>query len=459
MSRRKAIKSVLALAGVTGASALLQACAGGAVPTPAGSAPAPTTAPAAAAPTSAPAAQPAASGAKTVVKFAHMNSWSPEWDADLDQMTKDYTQSNAKVSVEVIKWTWSTYFATLMSSIGANEQPDVMNVGWGEVTQIGKPHGVRLEQRINKDMKDNIQESSWMSCKYIGDGGIYGVPIFEQFNRGLYYRKDFLAEAGITKPPTTWTELITAADTLKKKAPQRLVIGSANQGRAIVETLAPIYYSNKNQMVEFGNGKWNSTLANDSGKEAMQFMVDLFKKEYMAKETLGGANYIEGFQLGQYAMFFGLNFHYAQIKKAAPQVIDQVDLAPPFANKVPSNCGGAFSLNLFKQSKKQDEAWAFVEFACNKANVEKYWLPNSNMLPSRKDVKPSSFAYPDKLLTMMQEHQKVQNIFPQLAEWETIREKILTPYVTKMCDGSMDFTQGMKDIESQAKEICDRAQA
>jgi len=201
-------------------------------------------------------------------------------------MVKGFVKAKPNIDVEVVKWTWSTYFATLIAAIGAGEQPDVMNVGWGEVTQIGKPHGVRLEQRLTKDMKDNFLETSWMSCKYIGDGGIYGIPIFEQFNRGLYYRKDFLEQAGITKPPKTWSELVSAGEILKAKAPQRFVLGSANQGRAIVETLAPVYYSNKNQMVEFSNGQWKSTLNDDTGREAMRYFVDLFQKGYMAKETL-----------------------------------------------------------------------------------------------------------------------------------------------------------------------------
>jgi ABC-type glycerol-3-phosphate transport system substrate-binding protein len=79
----------------------------------------------------------------------------------------------------VVKWTWSTYWATLMASIGAGESPDVMNVGWGEVTQLGRPHGVKINQMLTQEMKEKWLPESWRSATYL-DGSIYGVPTFDQ---------------------------------------------------------------------------------------------------------------------------------------------------------------------------------------------------------------------------------------------------------------------------------------
>ncbi|MDQ3411737.1 MAG: extracellular solute-binding protein, partial [Chloroflexota bacterium] len=71
------------------------------------------------------------------LRFAHMNSWNAEWAAELDTMVARWNEENPDVQVEVIKWTWETYFATMTAAIGAGEAPDIMNVGWGEVVQFG----------------------------------------------------------------------------------------------------------------------------------------------------------------------------------------------------------------------------------------------------------------------------------------------------------------------------------
>ncbi|MBE1561194.1 extracellular solute-binding protein [Nonomuraea africana] len=53
-----------------------------------------------------------------------------------------------------------------------------------------------------------------------GDGKIYGVPISTD-TRGLWYHKDVFAKAGLPVPwePKTWNDVLTAARTIKQKAP------------------------------------------------------------------------------------------------------------------------------------------------------------------------------------------------------------------------------------------------
>jgi multiple sugar transport system substrate-binding protein len=57
------------------------------------------------------------------------------------------------------------------------------------------------------------------------DGAQFGVP-FSQYQIGLYYRGDLLAQAGIAEAPGDWAELVAACDKLKALGIAPIVIGS-----------------------------------------------------------------------------------------------------------------------------------------------------------------------------------------------------------------------------------------
>ena len=60
------------------------------------------------------------------------------------------------------------------------------------------------------------------------NGQNYAVPWFGGV-RGIWYRKDQFAKAGITAAPTTWAELVKDAKLLMKKFPGTYGLGRAEQ--------------------------------------------------------------------------------------------------------------------------------------------------------------------------------------------------------------------------------------
>ena len=198
-----------------------------------------------------------------------------------------------------------------------------------------------------------------------------------------------------------------------------------------------------------------STINNDTGKESARYFIDLFEKGVLAKETLGGPNLIEGFGLGKYAMYLGFPQDMPRFKREFPQVVEVTGLGLPIKKRVEANCGGAFTLSMFKYGKSRDQAWDFVSFSVSKDSMEKYWLANSNMLPVRTDT--VSPAHGGEFLKACLPHQRAERIFPQMAEWETVREKVMTPRFTTMAQGQLPFDQGMKEIQDEAQAICDKA--
>src|SRR5688572_24000657 len=100
-------------------------------------------------------------GDPITLRFAHMNSWNAEWAGELDAMVAEWNAANPDIQVEVIKWTWDTYFATMTAAIGAGEAPDIMNVGWGEVVQFGRLHFLDLAPMLTEEARAGFYDYSF----------------------------------------------------------------------------------------------------------------------------------------------------------------------------------------------------------------------------------------------------------------------------------------------------------
>jgi multiple sugar transport system substrate-binding protein len=391
-------------------------------------------------------------GDKVKLKFAHMNSWNAEWDKDLDQMIADWNAANPDIQVEVIKWTWDTYFATLTAANGAGESPDVMNVGWGEVVELGRPHFLDLATMIGDDVKKQFYDTSFRSCTY--ENQIFGLPVFEQMNQVLYYRTDFAEEAGVSfeGDTMTWEQLVDAAKKLTTK--DRFGLGMSGKGRGIVEPFAPFQYQNNSPMVEHQGDKWVSTFDSDAAKEAGQYFVDLWAGSKVINPNNLGKGYtdlVNDLGLGTVGSFHGITQNYFALTSQYPDLADKIQIAPPQTKASTATVGGAFSMSIFKYTKAPEQALKFIEYATGKEAMEKYWLPKGQVLSPRPDV-PSP-GMPEDIAAKMRQYQDLQQVFPFATQWETVREKVLSPRLSQLASGQAKFDSMWKEIHDQTQMV------
>jgi ABC-type glycerol-3-phosphate transport system substrate-binding protein len=390
-----------------------------------------------------------AQGEPVRLQFAHMNSWNPPWAADLDAMVADWNAANPGVQVDVIKWTWDTYFATMTAAIGAEQAPDVMNIGWGEVVQIGRLHLLDLAPMLTDEDRAGFSEASFRSCTF--EDAVYGLPVFEQMNQVLYYRDDFAQEAGVSFEGETldWAGLIDAAKKLTSEG--RFGLGANGMGRGIVEVFAPFQYQNDSPMVARDGDGWVSTFDTEESTEAARYFIDLWTTEQVINPNSLGKGYtdlVTDLGLGTIGMFHGVTQNYFAVGEQFPDLKDVVKIAPPQTNRSTATIGGAFSMSVFKTSEHPEEAVDFVKFATSADSMAKYWLPKGQVLSSRPEV-PSP-GMPDDIAERMREYQSVQQVFPFTAKWETMREGVLAPRLALMASGQAGFDEGWADIQEEA---------
>ncbi len=108
--------------------------------------------------------------------------------------------------------------------------------------------------------------------------------------RGIWYRKDQFAKAGITSPPTTWAELVSDAKQLMKTYPGTYGLGApSNYTNAIVSFI----WGAGGQVAVQQGGKWVAQLNSPQSEAGIKFYADL-----LLTEQVSPAKYIGQTELG-----------------------------------------------------------------------------------------------------------------------------------------------------------------
>ncbi|TCB92143.1 extracellular solute-binding protein [Micromonospora zingiberis] len=129
------------------------------------------------------------------------------------EMARVYETRHDNVTIQVEPLENEVFKAELASATKAGSPPDLFQ-SWG---------GGLLREQVDAGLVKDItaEVSPWIGQllpaalqPYTVDGRIYGIP-FDIGMIGFWYNRDLFAEAGITSPPSTWAQLLTAVGKLK----------------------------------------------------------------------------------------------------------------------------------------------------------------------------------------------------------------------------------------------------
>jgi ABC-type glycerol-3-phosphate transport system substrate-binding protein len=166
-------------------------------------------------------------GASVPSQVTWMNSVVAEFHKQFPAYAK------TKVAVDWIPWANRTTDWTNALTSGKNG-PDITELGNTDTPGIAS-QGALAD--ITSDVKAWSNGSDLIAGNLANDtvsGQNYAVPWFGGV-RGVWYRKDEFAAAGITSAPTTWAELVADAKLLMKKYPGTYGLGApSNFTNAIV---------------------------------------------------------------------------------------------------------------------------------------------------------------------------------------------------------------------------------
>ncbi|MCW5250289.1 MULTISPECIES: extracellular solute-binding protein [unclassified Streptomyces] len=210
-------------------------------------------------------------GRRTVTVWLMKSSASDDF---LKRFTEDFekTHSDLDLDIRIQEWTGiGEKVQTALKSDGGDEQPDVIEVGNTQVPQYAE--GGKLEDLTLESMRDwGIRD--WLPG--LAEPGEYmsqqfGIPWYAA-NRVVIYRKDLFKEAGITSPPRTREEWITATEKLNQGGAQGIYLAGQDW-----YTLSGLIWDEGGELATGSGGAWTGALDSEEALRGMEFYQRLQK--------------------------------------------------------------------------------------------------------------------------------------------------------------------------------------
>lgn len=311
-------------------------------------------------------------GAQTTLNALFMKQAAYSED-DIRAMTADFEKANpeVKVNLEFVPYE-ALRDKTVAATASGGYDVVLFDVIWpAEYATNGFLQDVT--SRINKADVPKIFPGAWTTVTY--QGKYYGLPWILD-TKYLYYNTEILQKAGIKAPPKTWAELLTQADTIKKKGLVKYpIVWSWSQAEAAICDYTTLLAANGGKFLDAGG---NPAFQTGGGLKALEYMVDSTKrglsnpnsKEYLEEDVR------RVFSSGQAA--FALNWTYmynlAQDPKES-KVVGKVGIVPaPGVAGVSTASGvnGSMGLGITAKSQNPDAAWKYITFLTSQPVQEKY---------------------------------------------------------------------------------------
>lgn len=198
------------------------------------------------------------------------------------------------------------------------------------------------------------------------DGNLVAIP-FRGGTTMLYYRKDYLEEAGV-EPPTTIAELGEAARELTRDGVYGLVMRGV-PGFEITQDFARLLFAHGGEILDETGTE--CLLAQPEGVATIAFWADLFQGENMPPDTfaVGRDDQIRMLQTGDAAMGIYFSPYFGRI--VAETGVETIGWAvTPTAEGVEAgrSLNTLWSLAIDGNSQSKDAAWQLVQWLTNPEN-------------------------------------------------------------------------------------------
>ncbi len=234
------------------------------------------------------------------------------------------------------------------------------------------------------------------------NGTVYGIP-YSTDTRGLWYNTEIFKKAGLPVPwePKNWNDIMTAAQTIKQKAPGVIpfwtYVGKATGEATTMQCFEMFLYGTNDTLYDAQTKKW--VVKSPGFLDSLTFISNIFKNKLgpqLSQILNAQAGNMENTQLmpkGKIAIALDGNWiPGAWVKNGStpwPDALKVYNLAamPTQNGQAPgyTSMSGGWTLSVTSKSKVKDLAWKFIQLATNKDNNKWLTMKQGNLSP-RSDV-------------------------------------------------------------------------
>jgi multiple sugar transport system substrate-binding protein len=331
----------------------------------------------------------ATSGGKTTITFASAKFFAK---STIGQMVQQYNSSSKHVEVQYIELPTPSQSTQvhqqLVQSLSARDGS--LDVFTGDIIWISEFAGAGwsapLDSYFGASAKAQYFPGIVDACTY--GGALHALPWYLDAGM-LYYRKDLLQAAGITVP-TTWDELVSAAQKLVGSG--KVSDGfnwQAKQAEVLVCDLVEFIGSNGGSIL--GEDGKTVTIADKKAVEAVQFMADTFGKDKITPRAVLSWDEEPSrmpFTGGQTAFLRNWSYVWSDAQDpTSSKVVDKVGVTtlPSFPGGKSTACLGGYQFGMNAASTKKSAAIDFLTWMSSPATQLKF-ATQLGLAPSRPSV-------------------------------------------------------------------------
>ncbi len=295
------------------------------------------------------------------------------------QFHKDFPQyKNTKVVVDWIPWTNRTTDWTNALASGKGG-PDVTELGNTDTPGVAAEGALANITSEVKAWKPGSQIIAGNLANDTISGSNYAVPWFGGV-RGIWYRKDQFAAAGITSTPTTWAELTADAKKLMAKYPGTYGLGAPSD---YTNAIVSFIWGAGGQVAVQKGGKWVAELNTPQSEAGIKFYADLLLTEHVSPSkyigetelgapgaTSGGSD--EDFAKGTLDMYIDGPWAESSLEAVSTKYeSDWASFPIPSENgpnPAPAFAGGS-DLGVWAKSPNKTAAWDLISVMDSPSNA------------------------------------------------------------------------------------------
>jgi ABC-type glycerol-3-phosphate transport system substrate-binding protein len=295
------------------------------------------------------------------------------------QFHKQFPQyKKTKVVVDWIPWTNRTTDWTNAITSGKGG-PDITELGNTDTPGVAAQG---MLANITSNVKSWNNSSDIIAGNLANDtisGSNYAVPWFGGV-RGIWYRTDEFAKAGITSPPATWAQLVSDAKLLMAKYPGTYGLGAPSD---YTNAIVSFIWGAGGQVAVQKNGKWVAELNSPQSEAGIQFYANLLLTDHVSPSkyigetelgapgaTSGGSD--EDFAKGTLDMYIDGPWAESSLTAVSTQYEkDWASFPIPSENgpnPAPAFAGGS-DLGVWAKSPNKTAAWDLVSVMDSPANA------------------------------------------------------------------------------------------
>lgn len=353
--------------------------------------------------------------------------WTMEDSKSFTALMADFTkQTGIQVQVEAVPW--GNVNDKLTTAVASGNGPDVTQIGLSLLPTFVSA-GALLD--LSPYVKDHsgLQNSNYLAAvasdKINPKGKVLSVPWVSDV-RVLFYRSDILSAAGISSPPTTWTELHDDAAKLAQR-------GQGKFGYYIPQwdSALPVEFTwEAGGDVMDGSGK--VTFDTPHFRSAADFYISFYKEKLVP--TASDFDQAQGFVSGAAPMLISGPYLSASIKSVAPQLAGKWNVALLPRGQAGTSLFAGSNMGVFAKSKHVAASLRLLDYL-GQTSTQLNWFKAANELPTAKAALADTTLTSDPMVKIYSTQLQDAKLLPLVPKWDKISQAMLDSLNTIVLKG------------------------